>query len=165
MKKDFYYTTSVTEDSGLQGENSKNALWQLVKFDKTPMKTSKTVLTVDDDSSIRLLIRSALRSLKTVKVIEAVDGLAGLEAIQKHQPDLVILDVMMPNLDGIDALKRLRSDPVTAGTPVIMLTGVKDKSKLLPLLEHNSTDYLAKPFIIEILRQKVASMLFPGTNN
>ncbi|MFQ5630860.1 MAG: PleD family two-component system response regulator [bacterium] len=164
MKKDFYYTASAIENSGLQREKTNNVLWYLIKFDKPTMKTSKTVLTVDDDSSIRLLIRSALQSLKTVKVIEAEDGLAGLEAVQKHQPDLVILDVMMPNLDGIGALKELRSNPVTACMPVIMLTGVKDKSKLLPLLEQNSTDYLPKPFIIEMLRQKVASMLFPSAN-
>ena len=129
------------------------------------MKSSKTVLTVDDDSSIRLLIRSALSSLKAVKVIEAEDGLAGLEAFKEHHPDLVILDVMMPRMDGIDTLKHLRAAPDSADTPVIMLTGVKDQSKLMPLLENKSTEYLPKPFIIEILRQKVHGLLFPGNGN
>lgn len=124
-------------------------------------KSTKTILTVDDDSSVRYLIRSALASLRRVKIVEAGDGVAGLEAIDKHKPDLIILDVVMPRLDGIDTLKTIRSDPVQLKTPVILLTGVKDKKKLMPLLQNNFTDYLPKPFLLEILREKVRGYLYP----
>lgn len=127
-------------------------------------KATKTVLTVDDDSSVRMLIRAALKNLKSVRVIEAEDGLAGLQAIEEHHPDLVILDVVMPRLDGINTLQKLRSDPGYADIPVILLTGVKDKAKLLPLLQNQSTEFLPKPFIIELLRQKVSSLLYPESH-
>lgn len=124
-------------------------------------KALKKVLTVDDDSSIRLLIRSALSGNKAISVLEAVDGVDGLEAVRKYHPDLVILDVAMPRKTGIEVLTVLRSDPSISGIPVILLTGIKDNSQLLPLLEQECTDYIAKPFVIEKLRKKVNDYLFP----
>lgn len=165
MKKDYYNSALAADGLDSYCGGSQDALWQPNKFDLVAMKTSKTVLTVDDDSSVRQLIRMALRSLKHVKVIEAENGLEGLNAVQKHQPDLVILDVMMPKLDGIGTLEKIRSNPDMAGTPVILLTGVKDSTKLIHVLENGSTDYLPKPFIIEILRQKVTSILYPSPMN
>ena len=120
---------------------------------------SKTVLTVDDDPAIRLLIRSALREFQEVNVLEAPDGQAGLEQIQKHKPDVVVLDVVMPRLNGIDTLNSIRRNPITSHLPVILLTGFKDREKLTPLLEQAETDFLPKPFLVEMLREKVKSRL------
>ena len=124
----------------------------------------KTVLTIDDDPSIRLLIRSALEQEQTIQVIEAGDGVAGLEAVKKHHPDLVLLDVVMPRQDGIHTLQALRSDPEIAFTPVILLTAVKEKDKLMPLLSQRNTDFMPKPFLLDILRSKVKNVLFPDSN-
>ncbi len=119
----------------------------------------KKVVTVDDDSSIRMLIKSALRGLKAVEVFEAGDGLEGLQTIRREQPDLVLLDVVMPHQDGIETYYQLRQDPAYSSTPIIMLTAVKDNEKLLPLLQHDHTEFLAKPFVIEVLREKVRALL------
>ncbi len=123
--------------------------------------TFKTVLTIDDDPSIRQLIRSALAREQMIQVIEAGDGVAGLEAVKKHHPDLVLLDVVMPRQDGIRTLKALRSDPEIAFTPVILLTAVKERDKLQPLLRQRYTDFMPKPFLLDLLRSKVKNMLFP----
>lgn len=124
-------------------------------------KSKKTVVTVDDEPSIRLLIRAALQEDANISVIEASDGQAGLDVIRKHHPDLVILDVVMPRLDGVDTLLALRADPAIAETPVIMLTAVKEHAKLQLLLDQRSTDFLAKPFLLELLRSKVKDILYP----
>lgn len=121
----------------------------------------KKVLTIDDEPSVRLLIRTALQHERGIEILEAGDGVEGLEAIRRARPDLVLLDVVMPRLDGIKMLLTLRAEPEIADTPVILLTGYKDQEKLLPLLEQKQTDFLAKPFLLELLRQKVQHMLFP----
>lgn len=126
---------------------------------------NKVVLTVDDDASIRMLIKSALRAERSVDVVEACDGLAGLEAARTCQPDLVILDVVMPRQNGIETLMKLRADPTFLNTPVIMLTAVKDNKKLNSLLAQSKTDFMAKPFMVEMLRKKVREALFPDGKN
>ena len=125
------------------------------------MDNNKTVLTVDDDSSVRILIRAALASNKSISVIEASDGVAGLEAVRAHRPDLVILDVMMPKQNGIDTLSKLRSDPDISTTPVIMLSGVKDQSKIDVINARQDIDFSPTPFVVENLRSKVNALLFP----
>jgi len=122
--------------------------------------TTKTVITVDDDPSIRLLVRAALEHDDSIHIIEASDGAAGLQSIHKYRPDLVLLDVGMPKMDGIKALTKLRSDPDFDSMPVILLTGFKDEEKLNPLLEHERTDILQKPFMLERLREKVKRVLY-----
>ena len=124
---------------------------------------SKTVLTIDDDPAIRQLIRVALEKEENIQVIEASDGISGLEAIRQYRPDLVLLDVVMPRQDGLHMLQTLRSDPDLSFTPVILLTGFKDREKLLPLLKQENTDFMAKPFLLELLRQKVRDKLFPDS--
>ncbi len=125
---------------------------------------AKTVLTVDDDPAIRQLIRVALEKEENIQVIEASDGISGLEAIRQYRPDLVLLDVVMPRQDGLHMLQTLRSDPDLSFIPVILLTGFKDREKLQPLLKQENTDFMAKPFILELLRQKVKDKLFPNSH-
>ncbi len=124
------------------------------------MDENKTVLTVDDDSSVRVLIKAALAGNRAIRVIEASDGASGMVAAKKHQPDLVILDVMMPIQDGLATLSQLRSDPGFSKTPVLMLTGVKDDDKLDQIRRHRDTDFMPKPFVIENLRRRVNTLLF-----
>ncbi len=119
----------------------------------------KTVLTIDDDPAIRKLIKSTLEKDANIQVIEAGDGVAGFEAVKRHHPDLVLLDVMMPRQNGIDTLRDIRQDPEVAFVPVILLTGFKEKDKLVPLLQQDNTDYMPKPFGLDNLRQKVRTFL------
>jgi CheY-like chemotaxis protein len=80
-----------------------------------------TILVIDDDSDARQIVRLALDE-QQYRVIEAPDGRAGLVAVATERPDLIILDLMMPGMDGFAVLERLRSDPRSAGTPVLVLT-------------------------------------------
>lgn len=79
-----------------------------------------TVLVIDDDPEARLIVRSALEGV--CRVIEASDGQQGLELVQSAQPNLVVLDLMMPQMDGFSVLDRLRANPISAQIPVIVVT-------------------------------------------
>lgn len=123
--------------------------------------TARTVITIDDEPSIRMLIRMALQYDTTIEIIEAADGVEGLAALKAHRPALVLLDVVMPRKDGIETLQAMRADPELRTIPVILLTGFKDQKKLLPLLEQPNTTLLPKPFLVEMLRQMVQQVLSP----
>ena len=115
----------------------------------------KTVLIVDDDSKIRKLLQLNLKTLG-YQVHVAADGAQGLRALDACEPDLVLLDVMMPGLDGFTVLAQLRSQ---SDVPVIMLTAkdqVEDKVRGLQL---GADDYLAKPFALEELFGRMAAVL------
>lgn len=122
------------------------------------MTTPRTILTADDNQQIRMLVRAALRSLGH-ELIEAVDGEQAIELAVARTPDLVLLDVTMPKLDGWEVLHFLRKRPETADIPVMMLTTAAQKVDL----EHGSSlgcnDYLTKPFSPADLRAHVERML------
>lgn len=90
------------------------------------------------------------------RVVHAADGLAALEAFVREQPDLVVLDWMLPKLDGLEVLKRLRQ---TSATPVLMLTARSEESDLVIGLELGADDYLAKPFSNRELVARIRAML------
>ena len=118
-----------------------------------------TVLTVDDELHIRELVRMGL-SVHGYTVVEAADGREALEAVTAHQPDLVVLDVMMPGLDGFEVARRIR-----AGTgprrdvPIIFLTARDGTADKVAGLRLGSDDYLTKPFSIEELAARVEAVL------
>ena len=103
------------------------------------------VLVIDDEPPIRLLCRVNLEA-EGMEVIEAGDGPAGLERARAERPDAILLDVMMPRLDGWDVAERLLSDPVTSGIPIVFLTAraeLRDRARGLDL---GGVDYVTKPF-------------------
>jgi len=127
-----------------------------------PKLPGKKIITIDDELPIRSLIRHTLRQ-DDHKVFEAGDGRAGLEIIRRELPDLVVLDFVMPVMNGAETLRAIRSDPRIAHIPVLLLTGVKDAEKLAPLLQDSRSDFLDKPFLVETLRARVRKMLYsPG---
>ena len=85
-----------------------------------------TILIVDDDPLIRKLITTTLRDVAGYTLREAGDGMAALEAAAEDRPEIVFLDYDMPRLNGIEACRRLRADPVTAEATIVMLTGMSD---------------------------------------
>lgn len=103
-----------------------------------------TILIVDDDADIRLLLRLEL-SAEGHHILEAGDGRAGLEAIETSRPDVVVLDMMMPVLDGWGVLEAL--DPATA-PPVVVITAMASEGDrhVAELLEKGAVDVIAKPF-------------------
>jgi DNA-binding response OmpR family regulator len=103
------------------------------------------VLVIDDEAPIRLLCRVNLEAEK-MDVVEASDGSTGLRTAQEEQPDVILLDVMMPGVDGWQIAERLLEDPSTSGIPIIFLTAraeFRDRARGLDL---GGVDYVTKPF-------------------
>jgi DNA-binding response OmpR family regulator len=104
-----------------------------------------TVLVVDDEAPIRLLCRVNLEA-ENMRVLEAPDGDTGLEIARAEQPDVVLLDVMMPGRNGWEIAEELLADETTSGIPIVFLTAraeVKDRAKGIDL---GGVDYVTKPF-------------------
>jgi DNA-binding response OmpR family regulator len=103
------------------------------------------VLVVDDEAPIRLLCRVNLEAEK-MDVVEAADGPSGLEAARRERPDVILLDVMMPGLDGWRVAEELLEDPDTSSIPIVFLTAraeLRDQARGLDL---GGLDYVTKPF-------------------
>ena len=109
------------------------------------MDESPRVLVVDDEAPIRLLCRVNLEA-EEMTVLEAADGISGLEAARSERPDVILLDVMMPGLDGWRVAEQLLDDPDTRGIPIVFLTAraeLRDRARGLDL---GGLDYVTKPF-------------------
>lgn len=105
----------------------------------------KRILVVDDEPGVLEIVRINLE-WEGYQVLEAQDGMEGLKAARQSHPDLVILDVMMPGLNGWQVLQAIEADPNLAGTPVIMLTVVEDDLSMIQGLEMGAVEYICKPF-------------------
>ncbi len=120
--------------------------------------TSRKILVADDNQQIRMLVGAALRSLGH-QLLEAVDGEDALDTAVREHPDLVLLDVTMPKLDGFEVLAFLRKRPETADVRVIMLTTAAQKTDLKHGVDLGCNDYVTKPFDPKLLRQTVEAVL------
>ena len=116
------------------------------------------VLTVDDSRTIRAVVAHYLSPLG-LTVLQAADGHEGLEIMRSAKPDLAIVDVNMPNLDGISMLAMKARDPQIAGIPVMMLTAGADQEFVLRCLKQGARAYIVKPFEKKTLIQKVCKLL------
>ena len=108
------------------------------------------VLAVDDESDILLIVRAALQS-EGIEVATAGNGEDGLALAAEFMPEVIILDVMMPGMDGFEVVQRLRENDKTRDIPVVMLTGVSDSSRIKTALDNGVSHYLVKPFEIHEL--------------
>ena len=106
----------------------------------------KRVLVVDDDRVIQQLLEVNLELEGYEVVATAADGKEALEKIAELKPDLVILDIMMPKMDGLEVCRRLRADPDLAGIPVILLSARAQDMDIREGLEIGASAYLTKPF-------------------
>jgi DNA-binding response OmpR family regulator len=118
----------------------------------------KRVLIAEDDRDIRELVATKLRSVG-LEVIEVTDGTAALEAIRTDRPDLVLLDVMMPGLSGLDVIEELRSSALTVDLPAILLTARSQEFDVQAGLSLGATDYVVKPFSPRDLVDRVQAAL------
>jgi two-component system cell cycle response regulator len=126
--------------------------------------SSKKILAVDDEPSICKLVQTALTG-RGYEVIVAHNGEEALDKVALEHPDLVVLDIMMPKMDGREARRRLAKDPKTKGIPVIFLSAVGDLDSQLDALEESPdvrTEYLTKPFNPGELSDLVDAMLDPS---
>ncbi len=125
------------------------------------MTAGRTILAADDNQQIRMLVKAALRSLGH-EIIEAIDGEEALKIAYERVPDLVLLDVTMPKLDGWEVLHFLRRRPETADLPVMMLTTAAQKFDIEHGASLGCNDYLTKPFSPADLRAHVERILADG---
>jgi CheY-like chemotaxis protein len=116
------------------------------------------VLTVDDSRMIRTLVRKYLAPFN-MEILEAENGEQGLAMARQHLPELVILDVNMPVMDGPEMLRNLRSDPATKGLKVLMLTAESGEKLVLEVIKMGISDYIVKPFEEELLVKKVTRII------
>lgn len=116
-----------------------------------------TVLLVDDNADVRAYVRSVLAP--SYRILEAADGRAGLERAQADLPDLIVADVMMPELDGLALGRALKDDPMTDAIPVVLLTARAATEDRIAGLETGADAYLVKPFEPGVLEALVANLL------
>ena len=119
---------------------------------------SNKILVVDDDSAINELIKVNLE-LSGYSVVQAYDGIKGFALAKQEEPSLIILDVMMPEVDGYTVAKRIRENAQTKDIPIIMLTALSQLNDKVAGFNIGVDDYLVKPFEIEELKVRVRALL------
>jgi len=123
-----------------------------------PVTVARKILVIEDERDILDLVRHYLEK-EGFRTRTVADGLAGLTAARQERPDLIVLDLMLPGMDGLELCKKLRADPATAITPVIMLTAKADETDRIVGLELGADDYLTKPFSPKELVARVKALL------
>ncbi len=120
--------------------------------------SKEKILVIEDDEDIQELIRYTL-SREGYQVFAATDGEAGLKKVEATLPDLVLLDLMLPGMDGLEICKAIRSGVKTQTIPVIMLTAKGEEADMVAGLEVGADDYMAKPFSPRILLARIRTVL------
>jgi DNA-binding response OmpR family regulator len=124
------------------------------------MADKKKILVVDDEDALRRALSDSLKAEGDFEVSEAPDGEAALEIIRKDQPDLVLLDISMPKMDGISVARRMSEGNMLGKTKIIFLTNATDINQIATAVEAGSSDYLIKADwdmkdIIARIREKI----------
>jgi len=109
----------------------------------------KTLLYIEDNLSNLLLVEHLLSECPSIKLISAMQGLLGLELALRHKPDLILLDVHLPDIGGAEVLARLRAEPITRSIPVVVLSADVTKSQINRLRAAGASDYLTKPLDVD----------------
>ena len=123
----------------------------------------KHAFVVDDEENIREIVKCALESCG-IKVTGFEDAVSMLDSLKTNKPDVILLDIMLPQVDGLEALKRLKADPDTALLPVIMLTAKGSETDRVTGLDLGADDYIVKPFGVLELMARVRAALRRNTS-
>jgi len=121
----------------------------------------KRVLVVDDETDVTDLLMQTLQS-DDIEVATAFDGLSAIEALPELQPDLIVLDVMMPIYDGFQICRKIKANPATEGTKVLLFTAASDQYVIEHILEAGADDYVTKPIDALGIEKKIREMLGLG---
>lgn len=133
----------------------KHYMPEIVQTDAAPKK--ETILIVEDNKDMRSYIRMLL--VNSYRLFEAEDGKEALEIVQKHTIDLIISDLMMPVMDGMELSRRIKENLATSHIPILMLTAVRSEIQEKRSFEIGVDEYLCKPFDEEVLRLRVRNIL------
>lgn len=122
------------------------------------MGSAFRVVLIDDDPDLRKLVKLTLEFTAGWKVTTAADGPEGIAAVRTAQPDVAVVDVMMPGMDGYEVCRRLKGDPATAGIPVVFLTARKELGELR-LDEVGALGVVMKPFEPDELAERLRELI------
>jgi CheY-like chemotaxis protein len=122
----------------------------------------RRVLVIEDEPDIQMLIQMSLEFTGDYQVSVASDGPSGIQAAQQEKPDLILLDAMMPGMDGFEVCARLKSDAETSDIPIIFLTAKAQSSEIEEGLRLGATGYLTKPFDPMTLKDDLEGLLNGG---
>jgi len=143
---------NLESGSGKVSEGSPDTLSEDVTTER-----SKILIVDDEPENVKLI--GEILNLDSYEIIEAFDGEEALRKFKEHSPDLVILDIIMPGLDGYEVCRRLKGDPGTRLTPVVMITALRGLNDKVRGIEAGADDFLNKPFNVIELRARVKSLL------
>lgn len=122
----------------------------------------KRILIVDDEPAVVSFIEGALRLEGEYEVSTAYDGFEAGHQLAIFEPDLIVLDIMLPGMDGFEICRRVKSDPRTSHVKVLAVTGFATEENIEKILQYGADDYLAKPLKLEELKRKVHELLSSG---
>jgi two-component system alkaline phosphatase synthesis response regulator PhoP len=146
----------ITEDelaskTGLEIDEVKNKIQHL-------SDTRVKILIIDDDKDAIVPLKMSMESAN-FNVLETYSGHEGLEKARSEIPDLILLDLMLPDMDGFEVCKTLKNDPHTKSIRIIMLTGKDAISSKIEGLENGADDYITKPFYLNELKARIKTVL------
>lgn len=121
-------------------------------------KRSLTVLIVEDDDELREILHAEFE-LEGLTVLTATDGSEAVTTVRRLKPDLILMDIMMPVMNGIEATKTIKSDEETKHIPIVMLTAAGNKEDIVKGLEVGAIDYITKPFFMPELKARLKAIL------
>ena len=123
--------------------------------------SAKTILYVEDNEMNRQIVRDLLKRT-AYKLLEAHDGEAGVAMALEHRPDMILMDIQLPKISGMEATRRLRADPATANTPIVTITSFALSGDEQKAKEAGATAYLAKPYSPRDLMALIRKLLPEG---
>jgi CheY-like chemotaxis protein len=126
--------------------------------------SSHKILVVDDEEAVRDLCTACIHHAlgSNCEVVQARDGEEAIAAAEREDPDLILLDIMMPGLDGFEVCRRLKSTPRTRGIPVVFLTALGEEKNVDQGLALGGDGYVVKPFNAVTLAAQITELLTPG---
>ena len=113
------------------------------------------VLVADDFATMRKIVRNILKQIGFDDIVEAEDGQAALQVLKSENIGLVVTDWNMPNMNGLELLQKIRTDPKTANLPVLMVTAEGLKENVVAAVKAGVNNYVVKPFTAEVLQEKL----------
>lgn len=117
------------------------------------------VLVVDDFSTMRRIVKNLLRQIGYSNIEEAEDGAQAFSKLKNGGYGFVVSDWNMPNMDGLELIKAVRSDPQLKGLPILMVTAEAEKEKVITAIQAGVNNYIVKPFTGEVLKEKMDKIL------
>lgn len=120
---------------------------------------TEKILIVDDEEDFCYFVKKNLEAISNYEIITATKGKKGIKIARKEKPDLILLDIMMPGIDGFEVLKRLKGNEKTQNIPIIMLTAKDEDESKIKAIGSYCEDYIVKPVENIVLKAKIHKVL------